>query len=208
MSDRLAALEAQAAALAAEIAALKAGRTAPPPPVKDVREVSVTVVLDERGDGPSLKEMEKLFAVVKALAPWPEALRDRYDDSRPFRAFSSCFRWLANKGRTEFPNPKFALGFWLDDARAWLRARNSVASDLDANALILAVYAQGDIGFCPARPELGHTWELALAEHAGRSADVAGWRRILAGGAAAVRPPSSPARRLPMASSQVRVYGG
>src|SRR5271167_1389312 len=32
----------------------------------------------------------------------------------PFRAFCGAYRWLANQGRTERPNGKFALSYWLD----------------------------------------------------------------------------------------------
>jgi hypothetical protein len=56
-----------------------------------------------------------LFEAVKHLAPWP--LNDKYDADRPFRRFSCCVRWLANKGRTNQLNPRFALSFWLDQCR-------------------------------------------------------------------------------------------
>jgi hypothetical protein len=207
MTDRLAQLEAQAATLNAEIAKLRAERPAPPPPVKDVREVSVTAVLDERSDLPDLKQMQKLFAIVKPLSPWPSALHDRFDEHRPFRAFSSTLRWMMNVPRADRPNGKVALSYWLDVARGWLRARNSVASDLDANALILAVLASGDVAYCPANHQLGAVWELGLVEFGGRPASPDGWKRILREGASAVLPPSSPARRLPMAAP-VRIYGG
>jgi hypothetical protein len=155
MTDRLVELEAKALALKAEIAALKAGKPAPQPPMKDVREVSITAVLDERSDLPNLKEMQKLYSVVRALSPWP--LDTRYDSDKPFRGFCACFRWLATKGRSDHPNPKSALGFWLDDCKTWLRDRNSMASDIDATTMILAVYASGDIAYVPANGVLGHT---------------------------------------------------
>jgi hypothetical protein len=205
MTDRLAELEAKAAALNSEIAALKAERPAPPPSPRD--EVRIVPVLDETRVLPDLKQMQKLFGIVRNLSPWPQALVDRFDEERPFRAFSSCFRWLSNKGRAEFPNPRFALGFWLDDCRAWLRARNSVASDLDANALILATYASGDIAYVPANPTLGHTWELALGEHAGRRASPDAWKRVLQQGASAIMPPNAPARRF-APSAAVRIVAG
>jgi hypothetical protein len=203
----LAELKAEAARLNARIAELEGStpnRVTPPPPVKD-EGPRVVLLLDERSDLPSLKETERLYSALKHLAPWP--LNDKYDADRPFRGFSCCYRWISNKGRTEFPNPKFALGFWLEACKVWLKARGSMTGDVDASVLILAVYAAGDIAFCPANSQLGHVWEIGLAEHAGRPADVAGWRRVLAGGAAAVRPPSSPGRRrAPL--SPVRIYGG
>jgi hypothetical protein len=194
MTDRLAELEAKAVALNAEIAALKAGKSASPPPPRD-EGARVVPLLAERTDGmPSLKEMTRLYEIVKHLAPWP--LDVRYDADRPLRGFVSCFRWLANKNRMPQPNPKFALSFWADDCKNWLRDRNSMVSDISTTTLILAVYAAGDICFCPANSQLGHSWELALAEHVGRAASPDGWPRILREGASAVLAPSAPARRM------------
>ena len=127
MTDRLQQLEQQASAIMAEIAALKCGRAAPVPPVKDDEGARVVTLLAERTDGmPTLREMERLFSTVKNLSPWPSALVDRYDDTRPFRAFSSTFRWLMNVPRADRPNGKVALSYWLDgcprlDASAQLR---------------------------------------------------------------------------------------
>jgi hypothetical protein len=206
MTDRLAQLEAQAALLASEIAASRAAQPAPAPrPPKDEGVVRITAVLDERPDGPNLKELEGLYAAVKHLAPWP--LADKYDDRKPFRGFCSCFRWLANKGRIEQPNPKFALGFWLDNCKTWLRDRNVMTGDASANELIMAAFAAGDVKYVPANPALGTVWEISLSEHGGRPASLDGWRRILRGGASAILPPSAPARRDPPLS-QVRIYGG
>jgi hypothetical protein len=206
MTDRIAALETKIAEAQAEIAALKAGKAASPPlPPRD--EVRIVPLLTERSDLPTLREMEKLYSAVKALSPWPSALTDRFDDSRPFRGFTSAFRWLANVPRTDRPNGKVALSYWMDVCRGWLRARNSVASDLDANALILAVLAS-DVAYCPANPQLGVVWELGLVEFGGKPASPDAWRRILTGGASAILPPSSPARRMaPLSPVRVVVCG-
>jgi hypothetical protein len=207
MTDKLAELEAKAAALAAEIATLKAGQPGPAPrPPRDERSVSVVPIFDERVEGmPTLKDLQRLFEIVRPLAPWP--LQVQYDEHKPFRGFCSCFRWLANKGRIEQPNPKFALSFWIDQCKGWSRDRNSIANDVDAPTMILAAYAQGDLRYCPANAALGHTWELALSEYAGRPASPDSWKRVLAGGAASILPPSAPAHRMP-APSGVRVVVG
>jgi hypothetical protein len=42
--------------------ALKGGKTALPPPLKDAREVSITAALDERNDLPNLADTRKLYA--------------------------------------------------------------------------------------------------------------------------------------------------
>jgi hypothetical protein len=207
MTDRLAELEAQAATLAAEIAKLKAEQPAPPTPVKD-EGVRILQINNEITAGmPTLREMEKLYGVVRNLSPWPSALTDKFDENRPFRGFSSAFRWVMNVPRADRPNGKVALSYWLDVARGFLRARNSVASDLDVNGLILACYACGDVKYCPADSQLGVTWEIGLVEFGGKPASPDAWRRVLTGGASAVLPPSAPARRMaPMAN--VRIVGG
>jgi hypothetical protein len=200
-------LKAEAARLNARIAELESGKSAPAPEPR-VEGSRVIPLLSERTDGmPNLREMERLFSTVKALSPWPSALVDKYDDTRPLRGFSSCFRWLANMPRADRPNGKVALSYWLDVARGWLRARNAMASDLDVNALILAALACGDIPYCPGNPQLGVVWEIGILEFGGKAADVTAWRRILKEGAAAVLPPSAPARRTP-ALSPVRIFGG
>jgi hypothetical protein len=207
MTTTLAELKAEAARLNVRIAELEGNNNrVTPPPVED-RGVRVVELLHERTDGPTLREMEKLYAAVRNLSPWPQALVDRYDESRPFRGFAASFRWLMNVPRADRPNGKVSLSFWLDTCRIWMRARNAMTSDLSANALILATFAVGDVHYCPADPQLGVTWEIGLLEFGGKLASPDSWKRILTGGAAAVLPPSSPARRTPPLSN-VRVTVG
>jgi hypothetical protein len=90
MIDRIAALEAQAAALAAEIAALRAGQTTPAPsrPPRDERSVSVVPLLIERADGlPNLVEVRKLHAAVRNLVPEAK----HHDPDAAFRGFSGAY---------------------------------------------------------------------------------------------------------------------
>jgi hypothetical protein len=200
MTDgRIAEIEAKIASAQAELQALKAERPAPPPrPPKD-EGPRVVPILNERTDLPNLTETKRLFEAVKHLAPWP--LNNKYDEDKPFRGFCSCFRWIANKHRTEFPNPKFALSFWLDNCKTWLRERNGMANDVSANELVMAVFASGDVRYVPANAQLGHTWELALAEYVGRSASPNAWQMVMKNGASAILPPSAPARRMPPLNS-------
>jgi hypothetical protein len=160
--------------------------------------------LTERADGPDLKQMQKLFDIVRPLAPWP--LNNKYDEQRPFRGFASAFRWVQNVGRTPQPNGKVALSFWVDTCRLWLRARNCVASDLDANALVLACLASGDVVYTPADAGRGWVWELGLLEYGGGPANTDAWRTVLNGGA--IRSPSAPARRDPPPSGVRITVGG
>jgi hypothetical protein len=201
----LAELKAEAARLNARIAELESGKAAPPPAPPRDEGVRILQLNDERSDGlPNLKEMQRLFAIVKPHSPWPSALADRFDPDRPFRAFGSAFRWAANMRRIPQPDSKRALSYWADGCRLWLRERNCVASDLDANALVLAILAQGDVAYTPADPTRGWVWELALHEHVGRKASDA-WRKVLETGN--ILAPSQPARR-DAPPSPVRIYGG
>ena len=202
--DRIAKLEQQINAAQVELQALKAGTAAPAPMVKD-EGVRIVSLLPEPSSLPDLKQMERLYRAVVALAPWP--LDDKYDETKPLRGFVQSFRWLASKGRIEQPNARFSLNYWLDDCRNWLRDRNSMTGDVSATTLILAVYAAGDVRFVRADAQLGTTWELALSEFSGKPANADAWRRILREGASAVLPPSAPARRT-TAPSNVRVVVG
>jgi hypothetical protein len=206
MTDRLAELEAQAARLASEIAALRATQPAAPPrPPKD-EGVRVVPILTERQDSlPDLKQMQRLFSTVKVHSPWPQTLVNRFDENKPFRAFGSAFRWLQNVGRAPQPNGKVALSYWTDTCRLWLRARNCVGSDLDANSLVLAAFACGDVCYTPADAIRGWTWELALVEYGGKPATDA-WRQVLSSGA--ILPPSAPARRMAPPSPARVIVGG
>jgi hypothetical protein len=118
-------------------------------------------------------------------------------------------RSLSRSGRSCRRRGKARLSGHLAEAVSDLTgyARNSVASDLDANALVLAALAVGDVVYSPADAALGHVWELGIIEHGGRPANVASWRHAMTEGASAILPPSSPARRTPPLS-QVRVVVG
>jgi hypothetical protein len=200
--DRLAQLEAQAAALQAEIAALKGHAPKPAAPPEKPRGTTVRELLTERSDGPSLVEARKLFQIVKPYAPWP--LADRYDEDRPFRAFSAAFRWVQNTGRQDTPNSKVNLSFWLDSARQWLRQRNAVGGEVDANSIIMAVMASGDVVFQRADMSQGRTWEIGLVLHGGRPASADTWRQVLSTGT--IRPSVHSARAL-QEHMPVRVLG-
>ena len=185
-TDRLAQLESdKPAALNAEIAKLRAERPAPPlPPVKD-EGVRVVPILTEPSSLPRLKEVERLYNAVRGLSPWPEALVDRYDDARPFRGFSSALRWVQSMPRADRPNGKVALSYWIDCGKNRRRDRNCMTSDLSANALVLAVFAAGDVCYCPANSQLGVVWEIGLLEYGGRAAAPDAWRRVMREGGSA-----------------------
>jgi hypothetical protein len=200
MTDRLAALEAQAAAITAEIAKLRAERPAPPPPPpRD--EVRIVELNTERTSGmPNLAQMQKLYDVVRRRLPEQKS----HDPDRPFRGFCAAHRYISNCGRIAAPNNKYALGWWLDDMTQWLRQRGAMTIDITGSSFIAAVYASGDVLFVPHNGDLGHTWEFSLMppNHGGKPATDA-WKLVLNG---SVLAPSQPAQRFaPL--SPARVYG-
>ena len=160
MTDRIAALEAQITSMQVELAKLKVEQ--PAPPKVEEEGVRVITLLPEPSDLPNLREMEKLYAAVRGLSPWPEALVDRYDDGRPFRGFSSALRWVQSMPRAERPNGRVAMSYWIDCCKNWLRDRNCMASDLSVNGLVLACFAAGDVCYCPANSQLGVVWEVGI----------------------------------------------
>jgi hypothetical protein len=116
--------------------------------------VRISALLTERNDLPDLHAMQRLFEIVKPRSPWPQALHDKFDPDRPFRAFGSAVRWAMNIGRAPQPSSKHDLSYWHDCCRNWLRARNCIASDLDANVLVLACLATG----------VSYSWVMAESE--------------------------------------------
>jgi hypothetical protein len=202
MTDRLAELEAQAAALNAEIAALKGGPPTVQEPAPARREVTISQLLDEQdaSDMPSLEELRKLFKIVRPRAPWKV-----HDEDRLFAGFRGAFRWIMSQGRIDRPNPKCDLDFFVGGCRTWLRDRGSMIVDVDVNAVMLAAMAAGDILFVIPNAALGHVAELGLHDvlNAGRAADMSGWKRVLETGPA---PTASHPARAAAASQPVR-YG-
>jgi hypothetical protein len=109
MTDRIGALELQINALNAELQALKVGKPAPVPAVRD-EGARVVPLLTERTDGlPSLKEMTRLYEIVKHLAPWP--LDVRYDADPAASRFHFVFQ-VAREQKPHAPTkPKLCSQF-------------------------------------------------------------------------------------------------
>jgi hypothetical protein len=191
MTDRIAALETKIAEAQAELAALKAERPAPPSQVKEVREVSIRAVLDERNtDLPNLADLRKLYAVVKHRVPETKT----HDPDAGFRGFLAAFRYVSNCGRIAAPNGKLGIGYWLDDMKGWLRQRDAMTMDVTGASFVAATIAAGDIQYVPHDSMMGHVWEFGIVppNHGGKPASPDAWRKVLDG---SVLAPVAPERR-------------
>jgi hypothetical protein len=199
----LAELKAEAARLNARIAELESGKAVPQ---SEPREGARVVALNNEltAGMPDLRQTEKLFNIVRPHSPWPQALVNKWDETKPLRGFSVALRWILNMQRTERPNGRVALSYYSDVCRTWLRKRNSVA-DHDVNSIVLAAFACGDVSYVVGDGQVGTVWELSLCEFGGRPADLGGWKRVLDTGN--ILAPSQPARRAPP-PSPVRIFGG
>jgi hypothetical protein len=128
---------------------------------------------------------------------------DRDDPDRLLRGFAACFRRVHNLGRSPTPNPKYAVSWWVDEAKTWLRSRGAIAGDVSGVAYIAAVLAAGDIPWVEHDLYRGQLFEAGLLPYGGRPASDA-WKNVLTTGA--VLSSTRPARPRE-APSTVRLVG-
>lgn len=185
------------AALEAELQALKAERAPAPAAQKEEQGARIIQLNTEITSGlPSLDQLRRLFSIVRTGVPQAKT----HDDDAPLRGFCGAYRFVANCGRVAAPNNKHSLGWWCDEMKSWLRARDSMTMDVNGSSFIAAVLASGDILYVPHDATRGFVWEFSIVppQHGGKPASPDGWRRVLDGSLMA---PSQPAR-------QVRVVNG
>jgi hypothetical protein len=103
-----------------------------------------------------------------------------------FRSFSACFDRIANIGCQLTLYSKCGLCWSVDECRTWLRAREAIANDVDAPAVIAAVLVQGDVNYCPHDGAVGNVWEF-FAGRAWWQAATDAWKILLATGDAVLR---------------------
>lgn len=179
--DRIAVLEKELSELKKQVG--RPGRDDPLPSVKafeEPRGVQVRELLVERPDLPSLAELKKLLTIVRPHVPGADRI-DRDDPDRLLRGFSTCFRRIANLGRSPTPNGKYALTWWVDECKTWLRARNAIGGDVTGAAYIAAVLAQGDVVWVEHDLYRGQLFEAGLLPYGGKPGGDA-WKRVLESG--------------------------
>jgi hypothetical protein len=128
------------------------------PAVRPAEERPLITYSVERIDGlPKDDDLQKLVTVVLRRHPELEPQSERRDEF--FRDFRSACNHIAGLPRTEKPNSKYALSWWLDYLQS---ARGSVVR---GPPYIVAALAQGDVRLCAgkwrARARLG-IWASSL----------------------------------------------
>jgi hypothetical protein len=187
---RVAALEAQVAALTEQVAGLKGGNKRASPtgqPSKRPEDEGVrimhpsSVTLGMHSDG----EMRQLFEIsarrYPQLLPKTDTRAFSIDpDADGFRSFRCAYLRIRNLGRAARPNSKYALSWWIQEANDWLSARGrpNVEKGL---AFVLAVIAQGDVGFVLADALVGQTFEFALEPYSTERPATDAWQKVLRG---------------------------
>lgn len=115
-------------------------------------------------------ELEQI--VVKA---YPQLAPDANRAEEFSRDFRVAFVHIAGLERADKPDNGRSVSWWLDHLRG--ECRRAVRG----NAYVAAVLAQGDVGFIPAIPHEGQSWEFALKPYGGGRPATAAWRNVLKG---------------------------
>jgi hypothetical protein len=205
--ERLAALEAEVAALKAKIS------PAPrPAPLAEEGVVRITTVMRAERDMPSEDEYDRLLSIVQRTSPRVVGnfADDRYGSAEKYRAeflgkFISCFQRLESLWRfTDNGLGRSRAEYWVNETNTMLGVR----SDVGLSHVMAAAIAWGDVNY-----SLGN-WPydvyLGLSYSTGddiRSASSAPWRKVLVSGV--VRPSIVTQEQQHAArTSDVRIYAG
>jgi hypothetical protein len=193
MSDRLAELESKAASLAAEIAALKAGKvTAPPPPVKPIDDRPLVTILHPLAiELPDAVQCRQLIEIVgrshSLLQPRYSTKWHREEAFELHAGFATSVRFISTLGRTSVDTTKY-LSFWTGLCRDFARLVDySPIGNVGVSFFLAAIamrvqYRLGDdaLGILPA---------LGLREHGGERMTADGWKQTLQGNVLSPTPP-------------------
>jgi hypothetical protein len=206
--DRLAELEKQAAAITAEIAALKAGKTSPPPPpVKPIDDRPLITVLHPAAiELPTAEQCRKLIEVIGRNHPVLKphfSMRWHDEEERELHAgFSTSVRFISTLGRTPVDTTRY-LSFWTDRCRDWARLIDYNPVGNIGTSFFLAAVAMG-VPFQLGNNAMGVLPAVGLREHGGERMTADGWKRTLAGD---VLLPTQPDRRF-ASPSPAQVFVG
>jgi hypothetical protein len=191
--------EQRIAALEAELAALKAGKTSPAPPVNPVDDqsgVRITQIVEPASFvRPTNKELRQLYDIVIAkyprLAPRLSARWEDDERREHFDGFVWAFERLGFVGRTAVPDTRRYVGHWIEETKDWLKQHRPAHKGNVGGGFLVATIAHGDICFTPGDENRGVVWEVGVTPYGGAKATDA-WRKVLDGQLMA---PVAPERR-------------
>jgi hypothetical protein len=202
------------AALEAEVAALKAKISPPtrPAPLQEEGVVRITTVMRAEREMPSMQQYDRLLSIVQRTCPRVVGnfVDDRYGLAEKYRGeflkkFIACFERIESLWRfTDNGLGRSRAEYWVNETNTMLGVR----SDVGLSHMMSAAIAWGDVNYSlgnwPYDVFLGLSYSTADDI---RSASSASWRRVLETGA--VRPSIvTQAQQHAARTSDVRVYGG
>jgi hypothetical protein len=168
--------EQRIAALEAEIAVLKAGRSAPRQTAPLVEEgVTVSYPRDYPILMPTTEQYEKLIAIVQRV--YPTSVPN--GDQEFFRGFIGSFERIASLRRSNGLNTALGRGvqYWADEAYNWLRERGTPAETTNGS-FWAAVVASGDVNFSLREDGILPYYGLTFDTDA-RKISPGAWQRVL-----------------------------
>lgn len=180
------AVEQQAAAITAEIAAIKAGnKPVPPPPIDDRAGVHITQIVEPSSFvRPTEKELRCLYDIV--LAKYPRLgprLSSRSADQEKeeyFDGFIWSFERLGYIGRLGAPDTRRYVNHWVEETKDWLRLHRPAHRGNIGAGFLAAVLAHGDIAYTVGDENRGVVWSIGVTPYGGKQATDA-WKRVLDG---------------------------
>jgi hypothetical protein len=196
-------------ALKAELATLKAERSARPValvPTPMLQRNLVTELAPAASSFvmPTEGELGQLFVIVNRAYPELYANSNMDADSKgenhnQFRAQTrDCFIALSYWRRTPAPDRKHYCSFWMEEAAILLRSLGRSPGDIKLGPFMMAVLCHGDICFTGLRQCSGNIyWPLSIGldKYSGAEATDA-WKTVLANGKPLEQrsPPPAPGR--------------
>ncbi len=88
---------------------------------------------------PSTSDLRQLKAIVFAALP-------QLEDEAFAAGFNLAFRWLCTMDRTDGPNQKHLISFWLATCKDWM-LQQGLFGDVREGHLLAAAAAHGDVPF-------------------------------------------------------------
>lgn len=195
---RLAAVEKENAGLRARISELETAMPikrilAHAPVATEERRPLQTFDLSEKFVMPGEFDLRRLLDLTSGRFPKLAAAgqKHHWSDDELFPRFVSAFRFVGDLRRTIEPNKRFAISWWIDQAKEWLAVRQISPAALRGSDFLLACIAHNDVPFTPST-ERGQQWEVGVQLYGGGRRATDAWRGSIVGKLLAPTPPREP----------------